>query len=185
MRFKFTLPVATLAALSAAALGFADRSFTKPLITSVHAQTIDWQKVDDTLGRKPAVAGNVRRYGFACSDLKVRLDGVKIKPALTLGGWLAFKPMSGEAMVMGDLVVLETEVRPVMMKMIQSGLEITAVHNHLLRASPETFYMHVVGRGDPVKLARAIHDALAMSNTPLKASPRGCAARRRSRHRAT
>jgi len=170
MRFKLTLPV--VAALSAAALGFADGSiFTKPLITSVHAQTIDWQKVDDTLGRKPAVAGDVRRYGFPRSDFKVRLDGVKIKPALALGGWLAFKPMGSQAMVMGDLVVLETEVRPVMMKMIQGGLEITAVHNHLLRARPATFYMHVVGQGDPVKLARAIHDALAMSKTPLKASP--------------
>lgn len=174
MRFKLALPVATLAALSAAALGFADWSiFTKPLVTSVHAQTIDWQKVDDMLGRKPAVAGDVRRYGFPRSDLEVRLDGVRIKPALALGGWLAFKPMGGQAMVMGDLVVLETEVRPVMMKMIQGGLEITAVHNHLLRARPATFYMHVVGQGDPVKLARAIHDALAMSKTPLKASPAG------------
>ena len=174
MRFKLALPVATLAALSAAALGFADGSiFTKPLITGVHAQTIDWQKVDDTLGRKPTVAADVRRYGFPRSDLKVRVDRVRIKPALALGGWLAFKPMAGQAMVMGDLVVLETEVRPVMMKMIQGGLEITAVHNHLLRASPETFYMHVVGQGDPVKLARAIHDALAMSKTPLKGSPAG------------
>jgi hypothetical protein len=141
--------------------------FAEPFVTSAHAQELDWQKVDDTLGRKPAVSGDVRRYGFPRSDLTVTLDGVTIKPALALGGWVAFKPMHGEAMVMGDLVLLETEVNPVMLKMIEGGLDITAVHNHLLRASPATFYMHVGGHGDPAKMATVIHDALAISKTPL------------------
>jgi hypothetical protein len=70
-------------------------------------------------------------------------------------------------MIMGDLVLLESEINPVMLKMIANGVEITAVHNHLLRASPATFYMHVAGHGDPAKLATAIHDALAESKTPL------------------
>ncbi len=105
------------------------------------------------------------------SDLAVTLDGVAIKPALALGGWVAFKPMHGEAMVMGDLVLLETEINPVMAKMIANGLEITAVHNHLLRASPATFYMHVGGHGDPVKLANAIRDGLSESKTPMTAPP--------------
>jgi hypothetical protein len=111
----------------------------------------------------------VHRYGFARSDLQVTLDGVTIKPALALGGWVAFKPMHGGVMVMGDLVLLEAEINPVMAKMIEGGLDITAVHNHLLRASPATFYMHIGGMGDPVKLAKAIHDALAVSKTPLAA----------------
>ncbi|MGY8676210.1 DUF1259 domain-containing protein [Bradyrhizobium sp. UFLA05-153] len=132
-----------------------------------HAQDIDWQRVDDTLGRKPAVAGDVHRYGFPRSDLAVTLDGVAIKPALALGGWIAFKPAHGGAMIMGDLVLLESEINPVMSKMIASGLEISAVHNHLLRANPMTFYMHVAGHGDPVRLATSIHDALAESKTPL------------------
>jgi hypothetical protein len=136
-------------------------------VSTAQAQNIDWQKVDETLGRKPAVSDDVHRYGFPRSDLSVTLDGVTIKPALALGGWVAFKPGHGGAMVMGDLVLLETEINPVMAKMIASGLEITAVHNHLLRASPATFYMHVAGHGDPVKLASAIHDALAESKTPL------------------
>jgi hypothetical protein len=141
--------------------------FTEPFVTSAHAQEINWQQVDDALGRKPAVSGDVRRYGFPRSDLSVTLDGVTIKPGLALGGWVAFKPMHGEAMVMGDLVLLESEINPVMLKMIEGGLDITAVHNHLLRASPATFYMHVGGHGDPVKMAAVIHDALAVSKTPL------------------
>jgi hypothetical protein len=133
------------------------------------AQAIDWQKVDDAFGRKPAVvSGDAHRYGFPRTDLNVTLDGVAIKPALALGGWVAFKPMQGDAMVMGDLVLLETEINPVMAKMIENGIDITAVHNHLLRANPATFYMHIGGHGDPIKLATAIHDALSVSKTPLE-----------------
>ncbi|HWX86093.1 MAG TPA: DUF1259 domain-containing protein [Xanthobacteraceae bacterium] len=153
------------------------RVFSIPLIgaallaaTAASAQEIDWQKVDDVFGRKPAVvAGDVHRYGFPRTDLTVTLDGVTIKPALALGGWIAFKPMGGDAMAMGDLVLLETEIKPVMTKMIEGGIDITAVHNHLLRGSPATFYMHVAGHGDPVKLATAIRAALAESKTPLAA----------------
>src|ERR1700687_3365273 len=143
------------------------RVFDEPFVTSAHAADIDWQKVDDALGRKPAVSGDVHRYGFPRTDLTVTLDGVTIRPALALGGWVAFKPMHGEAMAMGDLVLLESEVNPVMLKLIEGGLEITAVHNHLLRASPATFYLHVGGHGDPVKMAAVIHDALGASKTPL------------------
>src|SRR5437762_2055175 len=138
-------------------------------IAAARAQGVDWQKVDETLGRKPTVSDDVHRYGFPRSDLFVTLDGVTIKPALALGGWVAFKPAHGGAMVMGDLVLLEAEINPVMLKLIEGGLEITAVHNHLLRASPATFYMHVGGHGDPVKMAAVIHDALGTSKTPLAA----------------
>src|SRR3954462_12499702 len=141
--------------------------FAASLTTAATAQDVDWQKVDDAFGRKPAVSDDVHRYGFPRTDLTVTLDGVTIKPALALGGWLAFKPAHGGAMAMGDLVLLESEINPVMLKMIAGGLEITAVHNHLLGANPATFYMHVAGHGDPVKLASAIHDALAGSKTPL------------------
>ncbi|HEY7245634.1 MAG TPA: DUF1259 domain-containing protein [Xanthobacteraceae bacterium] len=131
-------------------------------------QEIDWKKVDEAIGRSAAaVSGDVHRYGFPRSDLHVTLDGVTIRPALALGGWTAFKPMHGGAMIMGDLVLLETEINPVMSKLVENGAEITAVHNHLLRASPATFYMHVGGHGDPVRLATAIRTALAASKTPL------------------
>jgi Domain of Unknown Function (DUF1259) len=135
--------------------------------SSAMAQQIDWQQVDDAFGRKGTVAGDVHRYGFPRTDLQVTLDGVSIKPAFALGGWVAFKQMEGGAMAMGDLVLLETEINPVMSQLIENGMEITAVHNHLLRANPATFYMHVGGHGDPVKMATAIKTALAASKTPL------------------
>src|SRR5438270_6245551 len=152
MGFKLSLAAFILAASSA---------------TVAAAQEIDWNKVDDTLARKPVVSGDVHRYGFPRSDLTVTLDGVTIKPALALGGCVAFKPSHGGAMVMGDLVLLESEINPVMLKLTEGGLEITAVHNHLLRANPATFYRHVGGHGDPAKMAAVIRDALGASKTPL------------------
>jgi uncharacterized protein DUF1259 len=139
------------------------------LMTAANAQEIDWKRVDEALGRTASVTGDVHRYGFPRTDLNVTLDGVTIRPALALGGWVAFKPMHGGAMVMGDLVLLETEVNPVLTKLIENGLEITAIHNHVLRGSPATFYMHVGGHGDPVTLATALRIALAASKTPLAA----------------
>jgi hypothetical protein len=99
----------------------------------------------------------------------VTLDGVTIRPALALGGWAAFSPMGREAMVMGDLVLLETEINLVMAKLLEGGIEITAVHNHLLRASPATSYMHIGGHGDPVKMAEVLRTALGQSKTPMNA----------------
>ena len=132
-----------------------------------NAQEVDWKGVDAAFGRTAAVAGDVHRYGFPRSDLQVTLDGVAIKPALALGGWVAFKPVHGEVMIMGDLVLLDTEINPVMAKLLANGIDITAVHNHLLRANPPTYYMHVGAHGDAVKLATAIRAGLAESKTPL------------------
>jgi hypothetical protein len=143
-------------------------AFASPVLAQDINQDINWEKVDAALGRKAAVAGDVHRYGFPRTDLNVTLDGVAIKPALALGGWIAFKPAHGGAMIMGDLVLLESEINPVMTAMIRNGLEITAVHNHLLRANPATFYMHVAGHGDPEKLATVLVQALQSSKTPLQ-----------------
>jgi hypothetical protein len=174
MRIQFSLASSFLALSLTTGASAAQndwRIFSEPFIAAAHAQDIDWQRVDETLGRKPAVSGDVHRYGFPRTDLTVNLDGVTIKPSLALGGWIAFKPAHGGAMAMGDLVLLETEVAPVVAKLTEGGFEITAIHNHLLRANPATFYVHVLGHGDPAKLAGAIHDGLAASKTPLTAAP--------------
>ena len=152
--------------LSLAVLGLALALSTPSL-----AADIDWTKVDTALGKTAAVQGDVHRYGIPRSDLKVNLDGVTIKPALALGGWVAFEPSKDGAMLMGDLVLTENEVSPVMLKLMQSGIEITALHNHLIRATPATLYLHVRGHGDPVKLATAIREALAESKTPFEPAP--------------
>src|SRR5207245_8109426 len=115
--------------------------------------------------------GGVYRVGFPRTDLKVSLDGVPLRAGFALGGWVAFQPMGGQAMVMGDLVVTQDEVNPVMRKLEEGGIEITALHNHLLRAEPMTLYMHIQGHGDAVKLAAAIHDGLALSKTPFAPPP--------------
>ena len=143
-------------------------------IATADAQGTDWAKVDGILGRTGAVGGQVHRYGFPRTDLQVTLDGVTIRPTLALGGWIAFQPMgTNMAMAMGDLVLLQSEVSPVMAKLLEGGLEVTALHNHLLRAEPLTFYMHVGGHGDPVKMAETIKNALSVSKTPLTAAPAG------------
>src|SRR5438067_2252547 len=129
----------------------------------------DWQtQVGEALGKTGSAApGGIYRVGLPRTDLKVTLDGVELKPAFALGGWLAFEKMSEQGMVMGDLVLTMDEVNPVMAKLVAGGIEITALHNHLLRNQPFTMYMHVMGMGDPVKLATALHAALAESKTPL------------------
>ena len=130
----------------------------------------DWQAVDRALGRPGAVqAGDVHRYSFPRSDLVVSLDGVRIKPALALGSWLAFRDMGGRSEVMGDLVLTQQEVNPVLSRLLEGGLTITALHNHLIRSTPGTMYMHVQGTGDAVRLATALRQALAASRTPTGA----------------
>jgi Domain of Unknown Function (DUF1259) len=137
-----------------------------------------WQtQVGEALGKTGSAApGGVYRVGLPRTDLKVVLDGVELKPGFALGGWLAFEKMGEQGMVMGDLVLTENEVSPVMTKLAAGGVEVTALHNHLLRNQPFTMYMHVLGRGDPVKLAAALHAALAESKTPLSAAPAAPAA---------
>ena len=139
---------------------------------SAPASQASWPAVDQALGRPGMTQPDgVRRYSFPRSDLSVQLDGVQIKPALALGSWLAFQPMGANSVVMGDLVLTEGEVNPVMSALLSGGIHVTAVHNHLLRAAPQTIYMHVWGRGDPARLAQSLRAALAVSHTPLASPP--------------
>src|SRR5881296_1681693 len=101
----------------------------------------EWKPVADALGRKgSAQPGDVYKFSMPRSDMKVTVAGTPIKAGLALGSWLAFKRMANEAVVMGDLVLTESEVEPVMAKLQQEGVEQTAVHNHLLNESPRVLY---------------------------------------------
>src|SRR6267378_5332480 len=133
----------------------------------------DWQvRVGEALGKSgSALPGGIYRVGLPRTDLKVTLDGVELKTGFALGSWLAFEKMGDEGMVMGDLVLTMDEVSPVMKQLVEGGIGVTALHNHLLRNQPFTMYMHVLGHGDPVKLAAALHTALGESKTPLPGAP--------------
>ncbi|MGD9658053.1 MAG: DUF1259 domain-containing protein [Methylocystis sp.] len=137
------------------------------LLPAFAAAETDWSKVDAAIGKKAAVVGPVHKYGLPRSDLHVTLDGVTIKPGLALGGWVAFEPTGQTATMMGDLVLTETEINPVMKSLLANGVEVTGVHNHLLHASPATFYMHIDAHGDPAKLATVVREALAETKTPF------------------
>jgi hypothetical protein len=147
---------------------FASLAIAAALAPPAFAADPDWAAVGQALGISGKVmAGGVYRVGFPRSDLKVSLDGVALRTGFAFGGWVAFLPMGTQAMVMGDLVLTQDEVDPVMRKLEEGGIAITALHNHLLRAEPMTLYMHIHGHGDPVKLASAIHAGLALSRTPF------------------
>jgi len=152
------------------ALSVASTMIAAALSMPAAAAESDWDAVAKALGRTGTeLPGGIYRVGLGRSDLKVTLDGVQIRPSLALGSYLAFQKMGSEAMVMGDLVLLQEEVNPVMKKLVEGGIGITALHNHLLRSSPFTMYMHFEGHGDPAKLATALRTALAESKTPLAA----------------
>src|SRR5229473_6829534 len=155
---KFTVAVGFIAGFSASTIAADD----------------NWSRVGEVLGKTGTeMPGGIYRVGLPRSDLKATLDGVELKPGFALGGWLAFEKMGDQGMVMGDLVLTMDEVNPVMTRLAAGGIEVTALHNHLLRNQPFTMYMHVLGHGDPVKLATALHAALGESKTPLAAAASG------------
>ena len=131
----------------------------------------EWAAVEQALGRKGASnPGDVIKFSFPRSDMSVNIAGVQLKPALALGSWVAFEHAKDGAVAMGDLVLAEAEVAPVMKKLQEGGVEQTALHNHLPMESPRVMYMHIHGRGNAQKLATTIHDALALTKTPMSAS---------------
>jgi hypothetical protein len=163
------MPVVTRAA-TLTALALCAAFFPGQAIAQGGAQSnSDWTAVDQALGRKGAMQpGDVMKYGFPRSDLQVTAGGVTVKPALALGSWVAFKKVAGgHAMAMGDLVLREDEVGPVMRALQAGGVEQTALHNHVLHESPRVMYVHIEAHGDAVKIAQTVHAALSQSRTPL------------------
>jgi hypothetical protein len=140
--------------------------------------SIDWKQVDRAMGRSGTMEpGGVHKFSMPRSDLHVTVNAVRIKPALSLGSWLAMKPKGGDDVVaMGDLVLTQGEVGPVMARLQEGGIMETALHNHLLYESPHVMYMHIHGEGDPVKLAQAVRAAVALTKTPAAAKNGSAAA---------
>jgi Domain of Unknown Function (DUF1259) len=132
--------------------------------------SFDWKQVETAVGKAGSVQPDgVYKIGLPRTDLHVKVGDVEVKPTLALGSWIAFRKMAAQTMVMGDLVLTDDEVSAVMGKLQEGGIEITALHNHLLNESPRVMYMHISGHGDGIKLAEALHAALALSKTPFTA----------------
>src|SRR5207249_1684606 len=118
------------------------------LAGSANAAGEDWARVGEALGKPGTeMPGGIYKVALPRTDIKATLDGVELKPGFALGSWLAFAKAGSEGMVMGDLVLTMPEVGPVMAKLLAGGIEVTALHNHLLRNQPFTMYMHVAGHG--------------------------------------
>jgi Domain of Unknown Function (DUF1259) len=140
--------------------------FSAPELT--RASEPDWKAVEQALGKPGQLQpGDVFRIGMPRTDLSVTVKGMPVKAGFALGSYAAFKQVGDQAMVMGDLVLLDQEVPAVMSGLFAGALEVTAVHNHLNEISPHVMYMHYEGHGDAVQLARALRQALSASGTPL------------------
>jgi hypothetical protein len=127
----------------------------------------DWQAVAKVFDQKGAVHDDIFKIAFPRSDLKVTVGEVHIDPGLALTSWIAFKQMGNHTVIMGDLVLLEEEIAPVMNKLARNDINVTGLHNHIVGESPRVMYMHFSGVGDPVKIAVAMKDVLSLTNTPL------------------
>ena len=137
-------------------------------VSVASAQPMDWQVVETVLGRKGATQDDMLKITFPRTDLSVRVGEVTVEPGLALTSWIGFKGTGQNAMMMGDLVLLEREVAPVMAQLVAKGVEVTALHNHILNESPTVMYLHFGGNRNPRKLAGAMRSALSLTGTPLE-----------------
>jgi len=127
--------------------------------------------IDQALGLSGQMMGDVYRVGMPRTDLSVTVHGIAIKPGFALGSWAAFRRAGARAVVHGDLVLAESEIDPVISKLEDAGIQITAVHNHLLGETPRVMYVHYWGEGEEAVLARNLRTALSASKTPFTAAP--------------
>lgn len=137
------------------------------LNAAAQQQSPDWQAVEKVFGRKGATQDDVFKITFPRSDLKVSVVDVSIEPGLAFTSWIAFRQIGNRTMIMGDLVLLQEEVAPVMNKFVKDGIQVTALHNHIMDETPRVMYMHYRAKGDPVTLAKAMKSALALTKTPV------------------
>lgn len=139
---------------------------------AAQTQATDWKAVEAAMGRSGAEQpGGVYRFSLPRGDMQVTAGGVRVRPALALGSWVAFKAHGAGAVAMGDLVLAEDELNPVLSRLQQGGVEQTSIHHHITRESPRVLYVHIHGHGDPVKIAETVRQAVALTKTPPPAPP--------------
>ncbi|MGQ0648369.1 MAG: DUF1259 domain-containing protein [Gemmatimonadaceae bacterium] len=174
---RLLLVVVSAAALLACDRGDDDRGALLRRADAAEATTpapqgIDWKAVEAAIGRPGAAQpGEVYRFNFPRGDLRVTAGGVQIKPALALGGWVAMKATTSGVIAMGDLVLTEDELTPVITTLQEGGVEQTAIHHHVMRESPRVLYTHIHAHGDAKKIAETIRAAVALTKAPPPAPP--------------
>jgi hypothetical protein len=128
--------------------------------------------IDSIFGKEPSKEVGYYKFSFPRADLKVQLDGITVDPRLAFTTWFSFAPMKEgkDAMLMGDIVLLENELPKVERKLIEEGISVTAIHNHLLNEKPKIMYLHVDAMGDPMVLSQKLKSVISLTSTPLKAS---------------
>jgi hypothetical protein len=141
-----------------------------PAFVFCNGQQIDSGALNNVFGKKGTVTGDVYKISYPRSDLKVKVNGFAVAPGLALGSWVGIIQMGNQAMMMGDLVLLDSEVPKVIKKLVEENLQVTAIHNHLINETPAIKYVHYHGEGDPVTLAKEIKAVLEVTATPMTAS---------------
>ena len=144
-----------------------------PVFGQSNTQPLNTDGIAKAMGKQGDLTGQMYKVSVPRSDLTVKIGDVRIKPALALINWAAFIKSGDTAITYGDLVLLEDEINPVISKLEEGGIELSALHNHLLHETPRIMYIHFVGRGDEVVMAKAIREALAITATPLVSAPSG------------
>jgi hypothetical protein len=137
-------------------------------VACAYGQGSGWDGVEKALTQKGKAQGDMLKLTFPRSDLIVKIGEVQVEPGLALTSWIGFKKTGKAAMMMGDLVLLESEVAPVTAKLVAQGLKVTGIHNHLIGSTPAVIYLHFGGAGDAGKLAQAMRSVIAVTNTPLQ-----------------
>ncbi len=144
---------------------------TSPVVAQSNGQRLNIDGISEALGKKGDLTGEMYKVSFPRSDLNVKVGTTVIKPALALMGWAGFVKSGNGAITYGDLVLLEDEINPVISKLEQKGIALSALHNHLLHETPRIMYIHFIGHGDEVEMAKGIREALALTKTPMVAMP--------------
>lgn len=128
---------------------------------------LNTQRIEEILGRSGETRDDVLKIDFPRTDLRVSLDGVSLKPTLALTSWAAFKPIGSQVLALGDLALREEEVKPVESRLKERGIEITALHNHLVGEKPRIIFLHFMGQGDAEEMANHLKEVLQLTKTPV------------------
>ncbi len=142
-----------------------------PVFAQSNVQRLNTAGIANAMGKEGELTGEMYKVSFPRSDLTVKVGNVVIKPALALMSWAAFVKSGNAAVSYGDLVLLDDEINPVISKLEERGIELSALHNHLLHENPRVMYIHFVGSGNEVEMAKGIREALALTKSPLISTP--------------